>query len=217
MNQVTNRIPWKLFTEDEKKEFDFQNGLYEYLGEDNTWRISQKDVYGRVKPAVGDYVYRLFIDSEKWYSVKCPTMPDDEIKTMTSKGEFMLITDDFINRCVSIRPAKPSEITEPKRVFTNEAIYLVRLKGVIGNGDDVALYRDGLFKTIRHTNPLTANGLFPPEKFSWIGKELKITWPIDINDYQEYDLVTGDGVADRVQTGTIKYTEDDNIRRPTLK
>lgn len=99
MNQVTNLVQWKNLTQEQKKDFDFEDYKYEYQGEHNWWL-----------PHAGickfERIYRLVIEDDKWY-------------TGFINGELVTCLGscfDGLNPEI-LRPAKPDEIPQQEKTL----------------------------------------------------------------------------------------------------
>ena len=109
MNQVTNLIPWKNLTQEQKDDFDFENYRYTVQTPTNTKFFG---FYQKERPtSITDFgsVYRLVIEHDKWYTYSS----EEFSKKYTVKGS------EFVNPdgAISLRPAKPDEIPQQEKTL----------------------------------------------------------------------------------------------------
>ncbi len=97
MNQATNLIQWKNLTNAEEVDYNFKEYSYEFL-EYYEWKPTK----GIFSPN-DHYVYRLVIESDKWYYAG----------SFGSYGVYKVSDLVCIENSSECRPANASEISQP--------------------------------------------------------------------------------------------------------
>ncbi len=109
MNQVTNLIQWKNHTDEQKKDFDFENYRYTVQTPTNTKFFGFHQKQRPVSITDFGSVYRLVIEDDKWYTY----FSEKFSEKYTVKGSEFTNPD----RAICLRPAKPDEIPQDERTL----------------------------------------------------------------------------------------------------
>ena len=102
MNQVTNLIQWKNHTDEQKKDFDFENYKYEWQTSSGVFIACAKSDF-----SLSVNVYRLVIDHDKWYTYSIGE------SSKTIKGSELARP----HKAICLRPAKPDEIPQQEKTL----------------------------------------------------------------------------------------------------
>ena len=110
MNQVTNRVPYGLLSQEEKADFnrgEKNKGAYAYYdNSQKTWLAADCD-----SSFLNYSVYRLVIEDDKWYTVAAAGIKDG--RPFTTLGSQL----EAYNLYRILRPAKPDEIPQDERTL----------------------------------------------------------------------------------------------------
>jgi len=169
MNQTRNLIQWKNLTNEEAAGFDFENYKYEFQhGLD--WILKTNIDLPINGDSTNQCVYRLVIELDKFYYTDDGIdSPSVDLGSNLIKWDIKGSNEFTFKKSTVVRPAKPSEIPKPERVFKDGAFYPV-IHTATGLNRDVAEHKKGFFWV---TN---SDDSWKESEFSWIGEELKIKW-----------------------------------------